>query len=471
MIILGLNAYHGDSAACLLRDGEIVAAAEEERFRRIKHWAGFPSRGDPLLPRARRAPRSPTSSIVAVNSDPGASFLKKVGYALRQPARHRPHPRPGAQPGQAAVDRGRARRGVSRRRPSRARSIASSTTSRISPPRSWSRRSARRRVVSVDGFGDFSSAAWGVGPRHGDRRRGPGLFPALARRLLPGAHPVSGLSALRRRVQGDGPRALRQARVPGRDAPDRAPAARAAASSSTPLTSATTARRSTTPGGRQPARRHAVLAGARGAARARARERTSRSATPPRHRALGAGHVRGGVLPPPRAPARAAPARQPDAGRRLRHELGRQRQGAAPDALQAALCAVGGGRCGRRDRRGDHVWHQTWRRANAPERTRAAPSALAGDALRGRTVMEHAYLGPAAQRRGDRGPARRHAAASSDSSGCRVERIDDEDELCRRTAEAIARRRAWSAGSRAAWSGVRARSATARSSAIRAAPT
>ena len=43
MLILGLNAYHGDASACLLRDGEIVAAAEEERFRRIKHWAGFPS--------------------------------------------------------------------------------------------------------------------------------------------------------------------------------------------------------------------------------------------------------------------------------------------------------------------------------------------------------------------------------------------------------------------------------------------
>ena len=43
MIILGLNAYHADAAACLLRDGQIIAAAEEERFRRIKHWAGFPS--------------------------------------------------------------------------------------------------------------------------------------------------------------------------------------------------------------------------------------------------------------------------------------------------------------------------------------------------------------------------------------------------------------------------------------------
>ena len=44
MIILGLNAFHGDAAAALIRDGELVAAAEEERFRRVKHWAGFPSK-------------------------------------------------------------------------------------------------------------------------------------------------------------------------------------------------------------------------------------------------------------------------------------------------------------------------------------------------------------------------------------------------------------------------------------------
>ncbi len=43
MIVLGLNAYHADSAACLIVDGKLVAAAEEERFRRIKHWAGLPT--------------------------------------------------------------------------------------------------------------------------------------------------------------------------------------------------------------------------------------------------------------------------------------------------------------------------------------------------------------------------------------------------------------------------------------------
>jgi carbamoyltransferase len=40
--ILGLSAYYHDSAACLVRDGEIVAAAQEERFTRKKHDAGFP---------------------------------------------------------------------------------------------------------------------------------------------------------------------------------------------------------------------------------------------------------------------------------------------------------------------------------------------------------------------------------------------------------------------------------------------
>jgi carbamoyltransferase len=41
--ILGLNAYHGDAAAAIVVDGELVAAAEEERFNRIKHVAGFPA--------------------------------------------------------------------------------------------------------------------------------------------------------------------------------------------------------------------------------------------------------------------------------------------------------------------------------------------------------------------------------------------------------------------------------------------
>src|ERR1700674_2184214 len=83
MLILGLNAYHGDASACLVRDGAIVAAAEEERFRRIKHWAGFPS--EAIRYCLAEAGASPADiAVVAVNSDPGANFLKKVGYAVRR---------------------------------------------------------------------------------------------------------------------------------------------------------------------------------------------------------------------------------------------------------------------------------------------------------------------------------------------------------------------------------------------------
>ena len=42
MIILGLNIFHADTSACLVKDGNVIAAVEEERFTRIKHFTGFP---------------------------------------------------------------------------------------------------------------------------------------------------------------------------------------------------------------------------------------------------------------------------------------------------------------------------------------------------------------------------------------------------------------------------------------------
>ena len=42
--ILGVNAFHADSSACLIKDGEVIFAIEEERINRIKHWSGFPSK-------------------------------------------------------------------------------------------------------------------------------------------------------------------------------------------------------------------------------------------------------------------------------------------------------------------------------------------------------------------------------------------------------------------------------------------
>ena len=41
--ILGISAFYHDSAACIIKNGEIIAAAQEERFTRIKHDKSFPS--------------------------------------------------------------------------------------------------------------------------------------------------------------------------------------------------------------------------------------------------------------------------------------------------------------------------------------------------------------------------------------------------------------------------------------------
>ena len=47
MHILGISTFYHDSAACLLRDGQIVAAAQEERFSRRKHDFAFPAMSSP----------------------------------------------------------------------------------------------------------------------------------------------------------------------------------------------------------------------------------------------------------------------------------------------------------------------------------------------------------------------------------------------------------------------------------------
>src|SRR5438876_3993529 len=83
MIILGLNAFHGDSAAALVRDGELVAAAEEERFRRVKHWAGFPSQAIAYCLREAGLALSDIQHV-AVNQNSRANFLRKLVYLVTQ---------------------------------------------------------------------------------------------------------------------------------------------------------------------------------------------------------------------------------------------------------------------------------------------------------------------------------------------------------------------------------------------------
>ena len=81
MVILGVNAYHGDASAVVIRDGELVAAVEEERLRRIKHWAGFPREAiRKCLDMAGVAPME--VSHVAVSRNPRANLVRKAVFAL-----------------------------------------------------------------------------------------------------------------------------------------------------------------------------------------------------------------------------------------------------------------------------------------------------------------------------------------------------------------------------------------------------
>ena len=81
MKIIGLNAFHGDSSACLFVNGEMISAVEEERFTRIKHWAGFPTESINYCLQSNSLNLSDID-IIAINTDPKAAKVKKIIYAL-----------------------------------------------------------------------------------------------------------------------------------------------------------------------------------------------------------------------------------------------------------------------------------------------------------------------------------------------------------------------------------------------------
>jgi carbamoyltransferase len=80
--ILGINAFHGDSSACLVQNGELIAAVEEERFNRIKHWAGFPAASVRYcLETAGINPQELDHVAVSYNSK--ANFSRKLLFSLQ----------------------------------------------------------------------------------------------------------------------------------------------------------------------------------------------------------------------------------------------------------------------------------------------------------------------------------------------------------------------------------------------------
>ena len=79
MKIIGLNAYHGDASAALVVDGQLVAAVEEERFNRIKHWAGFP--GESIRWCLQQAGLKFTDiDHVAISFDPRANLWRRLRF-------------------------------------------------------------------------------------------------------------------------------------------------------------------------------------------------------------------------------------------------------------------------------------------------------------------------------------------------------------------------------------------------------
>ena len=160
-IILGINAYHGDASACLLIDGRLIAAAEEERFLRVKHWAGFPKKSIEYCLSTGGISLSDVH-VIAINSDPKANYFRKILHVLR----HR-------------VDFDLV---MERLRASKVRKSLEETLSEAFPGiifkgkvRNINHHLAHlssafyvsqyeeAAIVSVDGFGDFSSGCWGVG--------------------------------------------------------------------------------------------------------------------------------------------------------------------------------------------------------------------------------------------------------------------------------------------------------------------
>jgi len=85
--ILGLNVFHGDAAAVVIHDGRLVAAVEEERFRRIKHVAGVPVEAMRACVAAAGVPAGAVDAF-AVSRDPRANMLRRALFV----ARHRPRP-------------------------------------------------------------------------------------------------------------------------------------------------------------------------------------------------------------------------------------------------------------------------------------------------------------------------------------------------------------------------------------------
>ena len=161
MIILGLNAYHGDSAAALVKDGKLIVAAEEERFRRIKHWSGMPSESIRWCLQDAGLKLGDVDHI-AINRNPKVNNLRRILYVLRK--------RPSL--GLILKRFGNIRRAASFEEQVESAFPGEKMRAQVHHVEHHLAHLASGFLVSgfdeavclsVDGFGDFASSAWGMG--------------------------------------------------------------------------------------------------------------------------------------------------------------------------------------------------------------------------------------------------------------------------------------------------------------------
>ena len=84
MLILGINAYHADASAAIFKDGVMIAAIEEERFTRIKHWAGFPERAIRFC-LSEASVKLSEVDFITIGRDPKAKLKSKIKFLIRKP--------------------------------------------------------------------------------------------------------------------------------------------------------------------------------------------------------------------------------------------------------------------------------------------------------------------------------------------------------------------------------------------------
>lgn len=163
MYILGINAFHGDSSASLYRDGVLVCAAEEERFRRIKHWAGLPSEAIRFC-LGEAGIRLAELDHICFGRDPAANRLRKIAHVVRHgtpwsviTSRIKNQNKFKSLPLQLAEAFGESETSIRAKIHSIEHHRSHLASAFFASP---FRESA---LLSIDGFGDFSSTMLGVG--------------------------------------------------------------------------------------------------------------------------------------------------------------------------------------------------------------------------------------------------------------------------------------------------------------------